>query len=138
VYILMYTDTINSGLWLLSLNSIHCILSFPSLQGLIRWWNFFFHITATPPYKYNLTHDILIGGDINEDLTKKSNDYRANYINQFINECHLEITFAGNTFVNSAGQPCCEIEYFLYSKSSNRNFSRKFIMYWVMIWNIYC
>jgi hypothetical protein len=32
--------------------------------------------------KYNLTHDILIGGDINEDLTKKSNDYRANYINQ--------------------------------------------------------
>jgi hypothetical protein len=24
--------------------------------------------------KYNLTHDILIGGDINEDLTKKSND----------------------------------------------------------------
>jgi ribosomal protein L44E len=40
--------------------------------------------------KYNLTHDILIGGDINEDLTKKSNDYRANYINQFINECHLK------------------------------------------------
>jgi hypothetical protein len=75
-----------------------------------------------------LTHDILIGGDINEDLTKKSNDYRANYINQFINECHLEIKFAGNTFVNSAGQPCCEIDYFLYRKSSNRNFSRKFIM----------
>ena len=41
--------------------------------------------------KYNLTHDILIGGDINEDLTKKSNDYRANYINQYINDCHLEI-----------------------------------------------
>ena len=74
-----------------------------------------------------MTHDILIG-DLNEDLTKKSNDYRANYINQFINECHLEIKFAGNAFVNSAGQPCCEIDYFLYSKSSNRNFSRKFIM----------
>jgi hypothetical protein len=45
--------------------------------------------------KYNLTHDILIGGDINEDLTKNSNDYRVNYIKQFINECHLEIKFAG-------------------------------------------
>ena len=32
--------------------------------------------------KYNLTHDIIIGGDINEDLTKKSNDYRTNYIKQ--------------------------------------------------------
>ena len=41
--------------------------------------------------KYNLTHDILIGGDINEDLTKNSNDYRVNYIKLFVIECHLEI-----------------------------------------------
>ena len=30
--------------------------------------------------------------------------------------------------INSAGQPCSEIDYFLYNKSSNRNFSRKYIM----------
>jgi hypothetical protein len=70
----------------------------------------------------------LIGGDKNEDPTKNSNDYRTNYIKLFINERHLEIKFAGNTFINSAGQPCSEIDYFLYSKSSNRNFSRKYIM----------
>ena len=40
----------------------------------------------------------------------------------------FEKKIAGNTFLNSAGQPCSEIDYFLYSKSSNRNFSRKYIM----------
>lgn len=40
----------------------------------------------------------------------------------------MEIKFASITFINSAGQACSEIDYFLHSKSSNRNFSRKYIM----------
>ena len=78
--------------------------------------------------KYNQTHDILIGGDINEDLSKNQTDNRSRYLYKFITECHLEFTTEGNTFTNSIGRECSEIDYFLYNKNSRRNFSKKVIL----------
>jgi hypothetical protein len=39
--------------------------------------------------KYNSTHQILIGGDINEDLNHKTGTVRNNYIQDFISDCNL-------------------------------------------------
>jgi hypothetical protein len=34
--------------------------------------------------KYKLTHDILIGGELNEDLSKENGEKRSTYNKQFI------------------------------------------------------
>jgi hypothetical protein len=44
--------------------------------------------------KYKTTHDILIGGDLNEDLSKENGEKRSTYIKQFIKNliqsfCHI-------------------------------------------------
>ena len=43
--------------------------------------------------KYKTTHDILIGGDLNEDLSKENGEKRSTYIKQFINDCNLSIYY---------------------------------------------
>ena len=78
--------------------------------------------------KYCLTHDILIGGDINEDISKNKSDNRAKYIQQLIQDCHLQVCSAGNTYVNPKGQECSEIDYFLYNINTDRKFSDKIIL----------
>jgi exonuclease III len=40
--------------------------------------------------KYGNTHNIVIGGDINEDLNKAANNKRSKYLWEFINDCHLK------------------------------------------------
>ena len=78
--------------------------------------------------KYCLTHDILIGGDNNEDISRNKSDNRAKYIQQLIQDCHLQVCSAGNTYVNPKCQECSEINYFLYNKYTDRKFSDKIIL----------
>jgi hypothetical protein len=54
-------------------------------------------------------YDILIGGDLNEDLNKENGEKRSIYIKQFINNCNLNICYAGSTYINPQGQVCSEI-----------------------------
>ena len=54
--------------------------------------------------KYKTTHDIRIGGDLNEDLNKENGEKRSIYIKQFINDCNLNICYAGSTYINPQGQ----------------------------------
>ena len=75
-----------------------------------------------------LAHDILIGGDINEDISRNKSDNRAKYIQQLIQNCHLQVCSAGNTYVNPNGQECKEIDYFLYNRNTDRKFSDKIIL----------
>ena len=65
--------------------------------------------------KYNSTHQILIGGDINEDLNQETGTVRNNYIQDFISDCNLTYSVTGKTFVNSCGQDSAEIDYFLHN-----------------------
>ena len=65
--------------------------------------------------KYNSTHQILIGGDINEDLNHKTGTVRNNYVQDFISDCNLTYSVTGKTFVNSCGQDSTEIDYFLHN-----------------------
>ncbi|CAC5421538.1 unnamed protein product [Mytilus coruscus] len=66
--------------------------------------------------KYNSTHHIVIGGDINEDLNAgKPTNQRKEYLKKLINETELKFDNIGNTFVNSKGCECSEIDYFLHN-----------------------
>ena len=78
--------------------------------------------------KYCLTHDILIGGDNNADISRNTSDNRAKYIQQLIQDCHLQVCSAGNTYVNPKCQECSEIDYFLYNRYTDRKFSDKIIL----------
>lgn len=69
--------------------------------------------------RYQNTHYIVIGGDINEDLSNKSVNSRKKYILDFIDENNLIFTMDRKSFVNSQGQDCSEIDYFLVDASSN-------------------
>ena len=65
--------------------------------------------------KYERTHNIIIGGDINEDLNKsKANNTRKAYLTEFIKDFNLVYENSGYTFTNSRGVECSEIDYFLH------------------------
>ena len=57
------------------------------------------------------SHDILIGGDLNEDLTKNNKNQRTEYLLQFIKDFNLQVCFNGSTYINPNGQECSEIDY---------------------------
>ena len=46
--------------------------------------------------KYNQTHDIIIGGDLNEDLSNKdSKNQRKDYLLNFVEECNFQYSCTG-------------------------------------------
>ena len=79
--------------------------------------------------KYEHSHDIVIGGDINEDLNKyKPNNKRKVYLENFISEFGLQYENIGNTFINSKGCECSEIDYFIYNIPKRRITAEKSIL----------
>ena len=65
--------------------------------------------------KFNHTYDIVIGGDLNEDLSKcDSKNNRITYLREFLNENNMKYSCTGKTFVKSNGVECSEIDYFLH------------------------
>ncbi|VDI05537.1 Hypothetical predicted protein [Mytilus galloprovincialis] len=69
--------------------------------------------------KYNETHKIIIGGDLNEDLNIQTGTKRNLYLRDFIKECNLKYDNKERTFVNSLGQESSEIDYFLHNLPEN-------------------
>ena len=63
--------------------------------------------------KYQPSHYIIIGGDLNEDSTNNVQDTRKQYLIEFIDECNLKWTSDRKTFINVNGIDCSEIDYFL-------------------------
>ena len=79
--------------------------------------------------KYLDTHTIIIGGDLNADLAKDSvNNRRKKYLMDFISEFNLKFSAGGKTFINTAGQECSEIDYFLHQSQSEFNMSEKRVL----------
>ena len=78
--------------------------------------------------KFKDMHDILIGGNLNEDLNKSSPDKRGKYLRTFITDCQLTASFSGNTYINPKGEECTEIDYFLFNSSTFRQFSNKTVL----------
>jgi len=67
--------------------------------------------------KFQVTHDIILGGDVNEDLVNIQDRSRYEHMKEFIEDCSLQYNTAGKTYINPKGEECTEIDYFLYSKS---------------------
>ncbi|XP_063427548.1 uncharacterized protein LOC134711049 [Mytilus trossulus] len=78
--------------------------------------------------KYQDTHEIIIGGDLNEDL---GNDERQNkrkkYLQQLIEDYRLGYENTGKTFIKTNGQECSELDYFLY-KSRHMEMTEKEVL----------
>ena len=68
--------------------------------------------------KYQNSHEIVIGGDFNEDISKNNNSRRASKLKELIADCELQINFHGPTFINAKGVEVSEIDYFLYKTTA--------------------
>lgn len=75
--------------------------------------------------KYQSTHDVVIGEDLNEDL---ANDCRHNkrkdYLLQFIRELDLTYENSGKTFIRPNGEECSELDYFLKKMGTSESSSK--------------
>lgn len=65
--------------------------------------------------KYQSSHDIIIGGDINENLENEKANEILKHTQDFILESGLKYICAGATYINPKGADCSEIDYFLHS-----------------------
>jgi hypothetical protein len=63
--------------------------------------------------KYQGTHKIIIGGDLNEDLNFEKTNKRKTYLLDLIKECGLSYDNNGKTFIKPNGEECSELDYFL-------------------------
>ncbi|CAC5380666.1 unnamed protein product [Mytilus coruscus] len=70
---------------------------------------------------FGLTHTIIIGGDLNENLLVTSNNKRGKYISEFINESKLKTQNVGKTFIHSNGKDCTAIDYVSYPEHFSDN-----------------
>jgi endonuclease/exonuclease/phosphatase family metal-dependent hydrolase len=66
---------------------------------------------------FETTHEIIVGGDFNEDFSKYNNSRRANKMKTTMKECNLQTNFKGPTVINTQGIDVSEIDYFFFNKS---------------------
>ena len=78
--------------------------------------------------KFKTTHEIVIGGDLNEDLGSVNSSKRLLYLDELIKEQELCFSLASNTYTNSQGADCSEIEHFLSRTSKKVNTSNKCVI----------
>ncbi|CAC5360985.1 unnamed protein product [Mytilus coruscus] len=65
--------------------------------------------------KYQDTHYMIIGGDLNEDLGNIDRiNKRKDYLEKFVKEAGLKYENEGKTFVKVNGEECSELDYFLH------------------------
>ena len=82
--------------------------------------------------KFRDTHIITIGGDLNEDIHTELPSERTKYLRTFLQNCEMEVTRCGPTFIHSNGRDTSEIDYFLFSsleKELYTNFNKLDDMY---------
>jgi exonuclease III len=65
--------------------------------------------------RYQGTHTIIIGGDLNEDLNNEKTNKMNKYLWHFIKECGLSYDNSANTFIKPNGEECSELDYFLHT-----------------------
>ena len=71
--------------------------------------------------KYSETHNIIIGGDLNEEISKSLNSDRNIYVQTFIRDNCLDTVSFGATFVHANGRDSSEIDHFLFTKTPTFN-----------------
>lgn len=64
--------------------------------------------------KYSSTHQVVIGGDMNEDLVSRANSRRAQELLNFMNTNSLETQSTEATFIHPNGTDSTTIDYIIY------------------------
>ena len=64
--------------------------------------------------RFSATHKVIIGGDMNEDLTSSVSSSRMQYVREFISDHKLYMELTKPTFVNAKLPEVSTIDYFLY------------------------
>ncbi|CAG2207874.1 unnamed protein product [Mytilus edulis] len=65
---------------------------------------------------YKATHQIIIGGDFNENIFKENNSNRKNYILDFMSDHNLSTTEVGIAYTHTSGISSSAIDYILYQE----------------------
>ena len=60
-----------------------------------------------------IDHDIVIGGDFNEDMNSTQKSRRMLYLDNFVREFKMKFVSTPKTFIHSNGRDCSTIDYFL-------------------------
>ena len=63
---------------------------------------------------YGCSHNILVGGDINENISVLNSGRRNRVFRNFVTDNELQFTDLGKTFLNAEGVEVSKIDYFLY------------------------
>jgi hypothetical protein len=70
---------------------------------------------------YKNTHQIIIGGDFNEDIVNGKDSHRKHNIELFMLEHDLIASDLGATFIHNSGHDSTSIDFFLYQNLYNDN-----------------
>ena len=72
---------------------------------------------------YEQTHQIIIGGDFNEEITNINTTTRQQYVVEFMAEHQMYTKEMGPTFINAKGKDCTSIDYILFQESYREQIS---------------
>jgi endonuclease/exonuclease/phosphatase family metal-dependent hydrolase len=72
---------------------------------------------------YEKTHQIIIGGDLNEEITNINTTTRQQYVVEFMAEHQMYTKEMGPTFINAKGKACTSIDYILFQESYREQIS---------------
>lgn len=79
--------------------------------------------------KYSVSHEIIIGGDMNTDLSTQAPMLgRTAYLNELILDFGLHYDISGKTFTNSQNVECTEIDYFLIKTHEKDKYTKKVVL----------
>ncbi|CAC5411732.1 unnamed protein product [Mytilus coruscus] len=70
---------------------------------------------------YSNTHQIIIGGDFNEDIINGASSQKKKYINDFMQDHELSSNETGHTFIHSNGKDATAIDFILYQNKYSEN-----------------
>jgi hypothetical protein len=72
---------------------------------------------------YEQTHQVIIGGDFNEEITNINTTTRQQYAVEFMAEHQMYTKEMGPTFINAKGKDCTSIDYILFQESYREQIS---------------
>lgn len=68
-------------------------------------------------YKYRDSHDIIIGGDFNENATQQLGTKRSKCLHKFLSDNNLVTRKTENTFIHSNGRDTSLIDFIVYQET---------------------
>jgi endonuclease/exonuclease/phosphatase family metal-dependent hydrolase len=72
---------------------------------------------------YGQTHQIIIGGDFNEEITNINTTARHQYVVEFMAEHQMYTKEMGPTFINAKEKDCTSVDYILFQESYREQIS---------------